>query len=93
MTIQLFGEECSIVKSRYSNNRIALQAYDSIGIPMATLTVNLPEEDIKNDEVAIKDYAENQGVLNVLKQQKVVGETIRYVNSGFVSIPICKLLI
>jgi hypothetical protein len=42
---------------------------------------------------AIKNYSENEGVLDVLIEHKVVSKPKRYVNLTHVSVPICELLI
>jgi hypothetical protein len=61
--------------------------------PWTTASVNLPNEFLKHNEVAIKSYSENEGVLEALQAAGIVGKPIYYANSGFVSIPICELLI
>jgi hypothetical protein len=43
-------------------------------------------------EMAIKDYSENAGLLQVLIDAGVVSEPVGYVRSGFVEIPVCDLL-
>jgi hypothetical protein len=48
---------------------------------------------LKEDEVLIKDYSENTGIMKVLLDAKVIEFTGKYVESGFTSIPVCKLLI
>jgi len=86
---KLFWEESRY----YVNNRIALKAYDcDDGIPFLVASVNLPTEKIEPDEIAIKDYSENSGVLQHLIDLGVISEPIRYANNGHVEIPICKYL-
>lgn len=76
---------------RYDNKRIAIQAVDEDGCPAFTATVNLPDETIQPDEAFIKDYGENQGVLAFLHETGVIVEIVRFVRSGYVNIPLCKL--
>jgi len=45
------------------------------------------------DEVAIKNYFENEGMLDSLRAAGVVSAPVRYADSGHVQLPICKLLI
>lgn len=87
---------CILRQRQYANGRIALELIDA-DVPyrnesVAVCTVNLPNVRMAADEVAIKDYSENEGMLNVLIAHGIVSTPLRYVQSGFVEIPICKLL-
>ncbi|MGC8489206.1 MAG: hypothetical protein ACP5QO_13465 [Clostridia bacterium] len=77
---------------RYPNGRVAVQLVDEEG-PVATATVNLPEADLGSDEVCIKDYAENAGVLDLLVLMGVVAPTGRRIPTGFVDVPVARLLV
>jgi len=77
---------------KYSNGRTAIQLINR-GAPYAIASVNLPYEDIKDNEIAIKDYSENQGMLLSLQKAGIVGKIIRYVESGFADVPICEFKI
>lgn len=59
------------------------------GEPIATATVNI--EGIPTDHVAVKDYAENQGMLEALTRANIVRPLITYRERGYVRIPICPL--
>ena len=90
--------DCEIVKHKYSNGRTALQLVSAVdvddvykGEPIATATVNIPEMDLKENEVIIKDYSENEGMLEALVAAGIVVPTGRFVDSGFVTCPICIL--
>jgi hypothetical protein len=76
---------------RYPNGRVALQLVDEEG-PMAVATVNVPEADLGPDEVCIKDYAENAGVLDLLVLMGVVEPTGRHIPIGFVDVPVARLV-
>lgn len=104
-TIQFKDWKCILYVAEYSgNHRTVLQLLnaesiveDDYVIPegtemIAICTVNLPDEHLEKDEVCIKDYSENEGMLKCLVDAKVISEPIRYTSSGHVSIPICKLL-
>ena len=52
-------------------------------------SVNLVHETMEADEIAIKDYSENAGVLRVLVDAGVVSAPHRFTSQR---IPICKLL-
>ena len=76
-----------------NNNRVSITLIDAEdGIPFAVATVNLPDEPMADNEVAIKNHSENEGILWALQDAGVVGEIKREVQSGFVGIPIVELL-
>jgi hypothetical protein len=78
--------------NKYTNKRTQIQLLDSEdGSPVTTVTVNLPDEPMMEDEAAIKNYAENVGVLSFLRENDLILEVKRVVRSGYVNIPIVKL--
>jgi len=80
--------------SKYRNKSTALQLIAVDGEPVATLTVALDYEvELLDGFVLIKDYSENEGVLAELVRNGIVEDTGNRVSSGYVSIPICKLLV
>jgi hypothetical protein len=89
-TVQFKEWTCSIVKRQYDNGRVALQLVDDEG-PVATATVNLPDAELGKNEVCVKDWSENQGMLEVLTAAGVVKQTGKTIRSGFVEVPICEL--
>jgi hypothetical protein len=85
---------CFVKLLYYNNGRVAIQLIDvEDGSPVAVATVNLPQYDLSEDEVIIKDYSENEGVLAALIKGGVITKPVRYVLTGFVTCPVCKLLI
>lgn len=91
---KILGYDALLDKKKYGNGRTAIQFLDAEdGCPIVMATVNLPDADIAEDEVAIKDYSENEGILQELMDQGVVSAPLRYKASGFVRVPICKILI
>jgi hypothetical protein len=93
MKIKFNEFNCNIVFDKYqNNNRIAVMLKDVIDNDVvAFASVNLPFEPLENDEVAIKTYSENEGMLKCLIENKVVSQPVRYSKEH--GIPICKLLI
>lgn len=74
----------------YHGGNPSIQLIDCAdGMPFATATVNLPV--LETDEVAIKNYSENEGILNFLLDNSIIEAPHRFVLSGFVNIPVCKL--
>jgi hypothetical protein len=94
--------DCELVKEEYQaggSPALALVAWqDDIsqdickGEPIATCTVNLPDVPLRPDEVIIKDYSENTGMLNTLLDAGVVEMTGKTIDTGFVTCPICVLV-
>jgi hypothetical protein len=58
---------------------------------VAVATTNLPNVHLEEGEVIIKDYSENEGMLDFLLNNHIVERTGKKVNSGFVTMEICKL--
>ena len=69
----------------------AITLIDEEGYPYMTPSVHV--QGLGPDEIAIKDYSENEGILDVLVQAGIVSKPHRQVQSGYVTIPVCKLLI
>jgi hypothetical protein len=85
---------CLLEFGEYQNNgRTAITLIDeSDGSPITTATINLPNVSLNDDEVIIKDYSENEGILNILLINGVVELTGKSVDTGFVNCEICKLI-
>lgn len=77
--------------SEYQNGRIYIGGDDPEEGPAFDATINLPEQHIRLDEAFIKNYGENEGVLEFLMDNDIVLEVVRLVSTGFVLIPLCKL--
>ena len=78
--------------NKYTNKRTQIQLLDAEdGSPVTTVTVNLPDEPMMEDEAAIKNYSENVGILTFLRDNDLITEVKRVVKSGYVNIPIVKL--
>lgn len=86
------GTSCDLLVHRYGSGQIALALRDSSdGERYCTATVNLPTDRMDADEVAVKNYSENAGVLDALTAAGVVGPPVRHISSGYVDIPVCRL--
>lgn len=83
---------CNVVFLHYHNGRTAIQLTDSVTHePIAMASVNVDTK-LEDDEICIKDYSENEGMLSAMVNHGIVSEPIRFVQSGFVTIPVCTLL-
>lgn len=90
-TITLNNEELYIVKKQYSNKRIALLCMDNEGITYATLSVNLINEEIGENEVFL-DINNVPGVESALSKAGIIdGLPVRYAQSGYCEYPLYKI--
>lgn len=54
-----------------------------LGEPIAKATINLPDVYLADNEIIIKSYSENEGVLESLQMAGLISQTIRQVQTGF----------
>lgn len=86
-----FGQTRDVVIQlhKYENNRTAIQLIDAVdGEPYATASVNVPDVLLLDNEVLVKDYSENEGMLDFLTKHNIVTPTQNGVQSGFVWLPV-----
>lgn len=91
-----FGEDyrLSLQFAKYANGQTAIRLWDlSDGFPYATATVCVEDHLLKEDEVAVKDYSENAGILESLIEGGIVEHPHAFIQSNYVKIPVCKLII
>ena len=87
------GYECNLITSRYFHgDRVALHLIDVNGEPVAVCSVNL-DDPLGENEIFIKDYSENEGMADFLVKEGIVELTGERVQTGYVSVPKCRLLI
>ena len=97
MIITFQDWQCRVVRGRYPNGRPAIQLFDvETDVPIATATINLPEIplDDEENEVFIKDYSENEGMLQTLMAAGIVSAPIshHHINDYGTIVPLCELL-
>lgn len=81
---------CETVVKRYLNGNTAIQLWNEEEGLIATATVNLGEK-LPRNQAYIKDYSENTGMLDVLKEAGIVKKVVSMEQSGWVMIPLCEL--
>ncbi len=91
LIVNFQGKKLKVNRLKYGNDRTALELTYR-GQPWVVATTNLPDEVIADDEVILKNYSENAGVLDALVIAGVVSAVVRYANDNRM-FPICKLLI
>jgi len=92
--IQFKEWKCRLVFKQYYNQRIAIELVE-IGTdePVAYATVNIPEIDLKQSEIILKTYSENEGMLECLVDAGIVSKPIKWIEGGYVEVPVVELLI
>jgi hypothetical protein len=81
---------CEMEVKRYLNGNTAIQLWNEEEGPIATATVNLGEK-LPRNQAYIKDYSENTGMLDALKEAGIVKKVVSMKQSGWVMIPLCEL--
>ena len=72
--------------------RITLILADT-GEPYMIATSDIPELKMLSNYVAIKNYSENEGVLEFLVVNKIIEKPVTHVKSNYTNFPICKLMV
>lgn len=93
--VNFLGFDCIVDTSeQYLNGNTAIQLIEEdTGEQVAHATINVMQGLIESNEVVIKNYSENEGILDVLIQNGVISTPLRYIPiSQFVNAPVCKLL-
>ena len=93
-TVKFKNWICHVEKKQYAMGRPALVLHDvEDGQVVAKATINIPDLSLVDGQVVIKNYSENEGMLNALIKARVVSHPIGHVQTGFEECPICWLLI
>lgn len=86
-------ENCELHWAKYNNNnRPALRIFLPTGEPLLTASVNVPEANIPEDHILIKDWSENAGILDELIRHNIVENTHNIVSCGFAVAHLCKII-
>lgn len=91
-TVRFMGYQATVQLGRYAkpaNPRLQLWCADG---PLCTASVNI-DASLPEGMIAIKDYAENSGVLDALIDAGIVSEPLMAWGLGYVEAHICRLLI
>ena len=92
-TIKIWRYTWQVNKYQYRNWRVALVFEDSrTDETIETLTVNLVDEDVNNNEAFINVNSSLwNDIITVLKSEWIITDLIWYSQSGFVSYPKYKV--
>lgn len=97
--VKMLGYSCIVQFAKYADGdrtAIELVVVDTDGTPiepMARATVNLPGCPLAKNEVFIKNYSENEGIIDILHAAGVISKSIRQTPSGWVQVDVCTLLV
>ncbi len=92
LTCTFLGTTCVVRFARYRDTgHVAIRLEDPEGMPFATATVNAPDVFLEGDEVLIKNWSENEGILDALVRAGIVKVTPMRVTVGRAVAPVCKL--
>ena len=89
ITFKDYKCEIQIEKYQFGNKVIRLVDAED-GMPVATATTNV--KGLLPDEIAIKDYSENEGMYETLLNAGVISPMHREIKEGWLIIPVCKLI-
>jgi hypothetical protein len=90
--VNFLNTDCNVKIGRYPNGRIAIQLIDAEnGEPFATATTNLPELPLEDDQVVIKNYAENEGIEEPLVEAGVLVKKLCNAVTQIGSVPIYRI--
>lgn len=89
-TVNFMGEALTIVMSRYANGQNAIQLVDQDGMPFMTASVAY-DVNIAIDCVIIKNYSENEGILEALIEAGIIDKPFMEIPTGFVTLYVAAL--
>jgi len=93
-TIQFLGYNCKVTFGYYKDENLAIMLIDAeTKEPIADATSNLPTFPLKSYEVLIKNYSENEGILQALIDGGIIEDTGIAISTGFVKLNLCNLLV
>lgn len=86
------GDSLLCFLTKYSSdNSNALVLNEEDMMPYATLTICVEGSNLKDDEVIVKNYSENEWVEEFLLKNSIITTHVRDVLTGFVRCPVYKL--
>jgi len=92
-TVKFKDYTCKAIITNYADGNTAILLEDAAtGEPIATASVNIPEANVADGYVIVKDYSENEGMLDALVEANIVTFTGSYISSGFIEAPLCELV-
>lgn len=103
VSFEFIDIDCVAVRHQYKSNKstcLSIMAADTprnrdngipVGSPVCTATINIEYHRLSADEVVIKTYSENHGLLPILLAANVVSLTNTRINSPYGLLPVVKI--
>lgn len=89
--------KCFMEVTEYDlNGRTVILLHDINSVAMdlvAVATINIPDAEVGMNEVLIKDWSENEGMVEALQRAGVIGPVLDMVTSGYTAASKHELLI
>lgn len=83
--LKYFKGEIYLSFLKCSNGGTAIRLIDfATREPVAVATVNIPDEKLEDGQVIIKNWSQNEGILEWLQKNFIVGDSVRTVATGWV---------
>lgn len=73
-----------------ADQKLCINIIDAHGIPATRLTINISDP-LEDDEFHVKNWSENDGLLESLVKSGHIIATGKFSETGFVKAPICRL--
>lgn len=81
-----------VERQNYDRGGLRIQLVDADGNPFAVASVAVAGVELEPDEIIVKDYSENEGMLEFLVENNIVEETDQLVIVGRATCKIAKVL-
>lgn len=85
--------EAELQWGKYGNGQTALQLFDPSGEPLCTASVCLVNDQQAPNQIFIKDWSENEGVLQSLIDAGILSDTGFRIPTGYVEAAVCSILV
>lgn len=91
--VKFHGKDFDIKFDRYiDGNSRAIYLLDDEGV-YCIASVNVPGHVMPDNHVLIKNYSENEGILDVLIEADIIRQTGQVVRTGFVTVDECEIIV
>ena len=89
-TVNFMGEELTPIIGEYANGQTSIQLVDRDGMPFMTASV-AHDVNIPDDCVIIKNYSENEGIMQALIKAGIIEKPFCEIPANFVTLYVAAL--